>query len=143
MCTVSSGYGHIIYLFTNLLLSPLEGAHAAEVRGDSAAIALYWSEGVRSNIPTISHCDHILSFRSHTRTLHWCVCARGVAHFRCAVVSSGPPARTLWLVCHVWGVACTFLGYLLWQARACMCGVSSGHAHIIYLFTHILSPQLE
>jgi hypothetical protein len=50
----ASGHGHIIYLFTHLLSSLLEGAHAAEVRGDSAAITLYWSEGVRSNIPTIS-----------------------------------------------------------------------------------------
>ena len=50
----ASGHGHIIYLFTHLLSSLLEGAHAAEVRGDSAAITLYWSEGVRSNILTIS-----------------------------------------------------------------------------------------
>ena len=32
-------------------------------------------------------------------------------------------------------------GYLLWQARACMCSVSSGHVHIIYLSTHLLSPS--
>ena len=50
----ASGHGHIIYLFTHLLSSPLEGAHAAEVLGDSAAITVYWSEGVRSNILTIS-----------------------------------------------------------------------------------------
>jgi hypothetical protein len=34
-------------------------------------------------------------------------------------------------------------GYLLWQAHACMCAVCSGHGHIIYLFTHIISIPLE
>ena len=36
-----------------------------------------------------------------------------------------------------------FLGYLLWQARACMCNVSSSHGHIIYLFTHLSLSPLE
>ena len=31
VCTVSSGYGHIIYLFTHLLSHPAGRAHAAEV----------------------------------------------------------------------------------------------------------------
>ena len=26
---------------------------------------------------------------------------------------------------------------LLWQALACLCGVSSGYAHITYIFTHL------
>ena len=34
------------------------------------------------------------------------------------------------------------LGYLHWQAHACMCVVCSRHAHIIYLFTHIHSIPL-
>ena len=35
------------------------------------------------------------------------------------------------------------LGYLLWQARACMCAVCSRHAHIIYLFTHMYLPYWD
>ena len=34
-------------------------------------------------------------------------------------------------------------GYLHWQARACMCNVSSSHGHIIYLFTHLSLSPLE
>jgi hypothetical protein len=70
MCNVSSSHGHIIYLFTHLSLSPLERAHTAEVLGDSGAITVYWSEGMRSYFLTIPH-----AFTYHLlRTLAHCTC---------------------------------------------------------------------
>ena len=87
MCTVGHWpRAHNISLHPSTLM--LEGAHAAEVRGDSAAITLYWSEGVRSNIHSHNLCDHRSDRFAHTH-IALCVCARGVAHLCCAVVCSG------------------------------------------------------
>ena len=119
---------HIIYLFTHLYSSPLGRAHAAEVLGGSAATTVYWSEGerARSNFlsdPSIADyrfahtisrttCITLVCLREERRTP--AVCSRFVwpAHPRLVVV----------VCCVLTGGGMHFLGYLLWQARACMCG---------------------
>mmetsp|Transcript_52055 Transcript_52055/g.138210 ORF Transcript_52055/g.138210 Transcript_52055/m.138210 type:complete len:456 (+) Transcript_52055:409-1776(+) len=75
MCTVGQWpRAHNISLHPSTLM--LEGAHAAEVRGDSAAITLYWSEGVRSNIHSHNLCDHRSDRFAHTHIALVCLCER-------------------------------------------------------------------
>jgi hypothetical protein len=54
--------------------------------------------------------------------------------------AGGSPRGSRWLCRALCGSA---QGVSAWQARACMCTVSSGYGHIIYLFTHLYSSPLE
>jgi hypothetical protein len=139
MCAVCSRHAHIIYLFTHIHSIPLVRTHAAEVLGDSAAITVYWSEGVRTGSYLLS--SHMLS--THTQPHTALSFVLGVVHqsMHSRLLLARPPAPYGW--CVMSGEWHARLGYLHWQAHACMCAVCSRHAHIyIYLFTHIHSIPL-